>query len=133
MPRLRLSGTIPQHLLLCLHSMYDGLHRCMISGFHHSLNEILALLGCYAVRLVLSCGRFGTPYVLELLDPCRWDDRLSQNVGNYLPIYAVYCPRRENMFPDFSFVSHITFVMLYFYSENSNGEMFIRKVCYSHS
>jgi hypothetical protein len=52
-------------------------------------------------RLVVCCRRFGTTYRSRLQESSfileDGTDRLSRNVGNKLPIYAVQSPRRAQV------------------------------------
>jgi hypothetical protein len=53
---------------------------CVISGFHRGVNEILALLGCYAVYIGC-CLSFETTYWSQLQGPYG-TVRLSRKVTN---------------------------------------------------
>jgi hypothetical protein len=53
---------------------------CMISGFCHGVNELVAVLGCYAPQTG-SCQRFVTR-ILDCLTLEDGTDSFSQNIGN---------------------------------------------------
>ena len=79
------------------------INNCEISCFRHSVNEVFALLGCYAAligsKLLMfrdSYRRFGMVYLshiqgLAFLDCLTFEDeteRLTRNVGNLQSISA---------------------------------------------
>jgi len=65
---------------------------CLVSAFHREIDEIGALLGCYAAYSGNSVGRFGTlvvPTFLDFFTLAYETDRLSRNVGKEWILDAV--------------------------------------------
>jgi hypothetical protein len=72
------------HISLTRRTNARNLYRkqCLISAFCRGVNELSALLECYAAQI-------GIPTFWNFFLGClTLEDRLSLNVGNYLPNYA---------------------------------------------